>query len=217
MAGDEDYNYLYKIILVGDALVGKTHLLSRFSKGTLPKNSHPTIGVEFSTCTIPLVTGGKVKAQIWDTAGQERYRAITSAHFRRTVGALLVYDITSENSFMSTRQWLQELKEKADPDIVIMLVGNKLDLCEQNPQARVVSRETGAKFAYENGLLFEETSALTVVKVTEVFDVLVQSVHKVRELNGAEMNPTLLANRMAAPDLNARNDQNARYYGRCCM
>ena len=217
MAGDEDYDYLYKIILVGDSSVGKTHLLSRFSKGTLPKNSNPTIGVEFCTHIIPLVTGGKVKAQIWDTAGQERYHAIISAHFRRAVGALLVYDITNKRSFVDASQWLQELKEKSEPGILIMLIGNKLDLCEQNPQARVVSRETGAKFAYENGLLFEETSALTVVKVTEVFEVLVQSIHKVRELNGAGMDPILLANRMGAPDLNARNDQNARYYGRCCM
>ena len=91
LAGDDDYDHLYKVVLVGDATVGKTHLLSRYIKGTLPKAPTATIGVEFATRTVPLAVGGTVKAQIWDTAGQERYRAITSAHYRRAVGALLVY------------------------------------------------------------------------------------------------------------------------------
>ena len=101
---EDDYDYLYKIVLVGEAAVGKTHLLSRYIKGTLPKNPTSTIGVEFATRTVPLESGGTVKAQIWDTAGQERYRAITSAHYRRAVGDLLVYDITNEKSFLAAKR-----------------------------------------------------------------------------------------------------------------
>ncbi len=92
----------------------------------------PTIGVEFATKTVTLKDGGKIKAQIWDTAGQEKYRAITSAHYRKAVGALLVYDITKEKTFESLEKWLEEIRKHADQDIVLMLVGNKLDLTEKN-------------------------------------------------------------------------------------
>lgn len=99
----------------------------------------PTIGVEFATRNVTLPSGGTVKAQIWDTAGQERYKAITSAHYKRAVGALLVYDITKEQTFYSASKWMTELKEHAETDIVIMLVGNKLDLVKKNPNLRRVS------------------------------------------------------------------------------
>ena len=103
---EDDYNFLFKrklklklltitlVILVGDTGVGKTHILSRYIRNALPKNKYPTIGVEFATKAVPLRAGGTVKAQIWDTAGQERFRAITSAHYRKSIGALIVYDIT---------------------------------------------------------------------------------------------------------------------------
>jgi len=179
---DEDYDYLYKIVLVGDAAVGKTHLLSRYVKGTLPKSPTSTIGVEFATRTVPLESGGVVKAQIWDTAGQERYRAITCAHYRRAVGALLVYDVTNEKSFQAAKRWMEELKDHAEPDIVIMLVGNKVDLCDRNPQIRRVARDQGYRFAKENSMLFEETSAITVTRVREAFESLLQAIYDVKSL-----------------------------------
>ena len=207
---DEDYDYLYKIVLVGEAAVGKTHLLSRYIKGTLPKNPTSTIGVEFATRTVPLETGGTVKAQIWDTAGQERYRAITSAHYRRAVGALLVYDVSNEKSFAAVKRWMEELKDQAEPDIVIMLVGNKVDLCDRNPEARKIPRETGAKFAKDHGLLFEETSAITVVKVKEAFEGLLQNIYNVKAQSGTGMGKETAANRLAA-HLNASNNKTG-----CC-
>ena len=111
-------DFVYKIVLVGDATVGKTHLLSRYIKGSLPKAPTATIGVEFATRTVPLAVGGTVKAQIWDTAGQERYRAITSAHYRRAVGALLVYDVTKASTFTNCQKWLEDLRQNAEPDVV---------------------------------------------------------------------------------------------------
>ena len=208
---DEDYDYLYKIVLVGEAAVGKTHLLSRYIKGTLPKNPTSTIGVEFATRTVPLETGGTVKAQIWDTAGQERYRAITSAHYRRAVGALLVYDVTNDKSFQAVRRWMEELRDHAEPDIVIMLVGNKIDLCDRNPEARKITRETGEKFAKDNGLLFEETSAITVVKVKEAFEGLLQIIYNVKAQSGVGMGKESAVNRLAA-NLNAGKQER----GMCC-
>lgn len=181
---DEEYDYLYKIVLVGEAAVGKTHLLSRYIKGTLPKNPTSTIGVEFATRTVTLDSGGTVKAQIWDTAGQERYRAITSAHYRRAVGALLVYDITNEKTFHAAKRWMEELRDHAEPDIVIMLVGNKVDLCNNKPEVRKVSTSEGEAFAKQNNLLFEETSAVTVIRVREAFENLLQAIYNAKSRNG---------------------------------
>lgn len=130
------------VVLIGDSGVGKSNLLLRFTKNDFLMESKSTIGVEFATRTLK-VSGKTIKAQIWDTAGQERYRAITSAYYRGAVGALLVYDITKKQTFDNTERWLTELREHADDDIVILLVGNKSDL----RHIRAVSTEEGAAFA----------------------------------------------------------------------
>uniref|UniRef100_A0A2K6F864 Ras-related protein Rab-25 n=1 Tax=Propithecus coquereli TaxID=379532 RepID=A0A2K6F864_PROCO len=117
---DDEYDYLFKVVLIGDSGVGKSNLLSRFTR-------NDTIGVEFATRSIQ-VDGKTIKAQIWDTAGQERYRAITSAYYRGAVGALLVYDIAKHLTYENVERWLKELRDHADSNIVIMLVGNKSDL-----------------------------------------------------------------------------------------
>eukprot|EP01016_Furgasonia_blochmanni_P048850 TRINITY_DN7346_c0_g1_i3.p1 TRINITY_DN7346_c0_g1~~TRINITY_DN7346_c0_g1_i3.p1 ORF type:complete len:183 (+),score=51.52 TRINITY_DN7346_c0_g1_i3:221-769(+) len=171
---DDDYNHLYKIILIGDAGVGKTHLLNRYVKGTIPQQIVSTIGVEFATKIVTLPVGGKVKAQIWDTAGQERYRAITSAHYRKAAGALLVYDITKAKSFENVERWLAELKEQAESDVTTMIVGNKLDLVESSPEQRKVSKEEAKAFAAERGCLFEETSAVGDINVVDCFEKLLE-------------------------------------------
>eukprot|EP01055_Gregarina_sp_Pseudo9_P005617 Gregarina_sp_Pseudo_9__5616@NODE_772_length_2234_cov_57_841002_g727_i0_p2_GENE_NODE_772_length_2234_cov_57_841002_g727_i0NODE_772_length_2234_cov_57_841002_g727_i0_p2_ORF_typecomplete_len241_score41_44Ras/PF00071_22/5_4e54Roc/PF08477_13/6_2e25Arf/PF00025_21/4_7e16Gtr1_RagA/PF04670_12/3_3e07SRPRB/PF09439_10/1_7e06GTP_EFTU/PF00009_27/6_3e06MMR_HSR1/PF01926_23/0_00017FeoB_N/PF02421_18/0_00046AAA_22/PF13401_6/0_0017TniB/PF05621_11/0_014AAA_5/PF07728_14/0_24ANAPC1/PF12859_7/0_16_NODE_772_length_2234_ len=176
VAGD-DYDYLYKIILVGDATVGKTHLLSRYTRGTLPRTPQPTVGVEFATHTVPLAVGGTVKAQIWDTAGQERYRSITAAHYRRAVGALLVFDVTKMQTFKNASHWLEDLRAYAEPDIVTFLVGNKVDLVEGNPHEREVPFEVAAAFANNNGLFFSEVSAVTSFNVKKVFERLLQEIY----------------------------------------
>ncbi|SBT40416.1 small GTPase rab11b [Plasmodium ovale wallikeri] len=177
---NEEYDHLYKIILVGDATVGKTHLLSRYIRGSLPSVAKATIGVEFATRTIPLAVGGTVKAQIWDTAGQERYRSITSAHYRRSAGAILVYDITKKKTFLSISKWLEEIRQNADKDIVIMLVGNKVDLTEHDESKRKVTYEQGASFARENNLFFAEASAVSKLNVKHIFENLLQEIYNNR-------------------------------------
>uniref|UniRef100_A0A3P8NCW0 Ras-related protein Rab-25 n=1 Tax=Astatotilapia calliptera TaxID=8154 RepID=A0A3P8NCW0_ASTCA len=116
-----------RLVLIGDSGVGKSNLLSRFTRNEFNLESKSTIGVEFATRSIQ-VDGKTVKAQIWDTAGQERYRAITSAYYRGAVGALLVYDIAKHLTYENVERWLKELRDHADSNIVIMLVGNKSDL-----------------------------------------------------------------------------------------
>ena len=142
-----EYDYLFKLLLIGDSGVGKSNLLSRFTRNEFNLDSKSTIGVEFATRSLS-VDGKVVKAQIWDTAGQERYRAITSAYYRGAVGALLVYDISKQPTFANVTRWLKELRDHADSSIVIMLVGNKSDL----RHLRAVPTEEAKEFAYVNRL-----------------------------------------------------------------
>lgn len=147
-------------------------MLSRFTRNEFSLESKSTIGVEFATRSIQ--TDGKViKAQIWDTAGQERYRAITSAYYRGAVGALLVYDITKKDSFDNVERWLKELKDHADSNIVIMLVGNKCDL----QHLKAVTTEQGSAFAQQNGVSFIETSALDSTNVESAFRTILSEIY----------------------------------------
>lgn len=174
----DDYDHLYKVVLVGDATVGKTHLLSRYMKGVLPRMPAATIGVEFGTKVVRLPKGGGVaKVQIWDTAGQERYRATTTAYYRNAVGALLIYDVTRRASFESCPRWLEDLRTGAREDIVVMLVGSKADLPETDPAFRQVDYETAGEFARRHGLLFVETSAVTAQNISACFDKLLQAIY----------------------------------------
>lgn len=172
MAKDDDYDYLFKVVLIGDSGVGKSNLLSRFTRDEFNLESKSTIGVEFATKSI--TTNGKViKAQIWDTAGQERYRAITSAYYRGAVGALLTYDMSKRITFENLERWLQELRDHADANIVIMVVGNKGDL----RHLRAVSAEEAAAFAEKHHLACIETSALESTNVETAFMRLLSDIH----------------------------------------
>ncbi|KAB1260521.1 Ras-related protein Rab-25 [Camelus dromedarius] len=142
---EEDYNFVFKVVLIGESGVGKTNLLSRFTRNEFSHDSRTTIGVEFSTRTVMLGTAA-VKAQIWDTAGLERYRAITSAYYRGAVGALLVFDLTKHQTYAVVERWLKELYDHAEATIVVMLVGNKSDLS----QAREVPTDEARMFAGES-------------------------------------------------------------------
>ncbi|XP_026194593.1 ras-related protein Rab-11B [Cyclospora cayetanensis] len=162
---EDYYDYLYKIVLIGDSGVGKSNMLSRFTRDEFNLESKSTIGVEFATKSVYLDEGKVIKAQIWDTAGQERYRAITSAYYRGAVGALLVYDITKRQSFDNVERWLKELRDHADPNIVILLVGNKSDL----RHLRGITPEEATRFANRENLAFIETSALDATNVEQAF------------------------------------------------
>jgi len=170
---DDDYDYLFKVVLIGDSGVGKSNLLSRFTRNEFNLESKSTIGVEFATKSIT-TDDKKIKAQIWDTAGQERYRAITSAYYRGAVGALLVYDISKHLTFDNVERWLKELRDHADENIVIMLVGNKSDL----RHLRAVSTEEAMAFAESNGIAFIETSALDSTGVEQAFHRILTEIYQ---------------------------------------
>lgn len=171
---DDEYDYLFKVVLIGDSGVGKSNLLSRFTRNEFNLESKSTIGVEFATRSIQ-VDGKTIKAQIWDTAGQERYRAITSAYYRGAVGALLVYDIAKHLTYENVERWLRELRDHADANIVIMLVGNKCDL----RHLRAVSTDKAKTFAEQNNLSFIETSALDSTNVETAFHNILTEIYRI--------------------------------------
>ncbi|KAI9176942.1 hypothetical protein LWI28_008940 [Acer negundo] len=171
---DEEYDYLFKVVLIGDSGVGKSNLLSRFTRNEFCLESKSTIGVEFATRTLQ-VEGRTVKAQIWDTAGQERYRAITSAYYRGALGALLVYDVTKPTTFENVSRWLKELRDHADANIVIMMIGNKTDL----KHLRAVATEDAQSYAEKEGLSFIETSALEAINVEKAFQTILSEIYRI--------------------------------------
>merc|ERR1712093_504912 len=148
------YAYLFKYIIIGDTGVGKSCLLLQFTDRRFQPIHDLTIGVEFGARMIT-IDKKQIKLQIWDTAGQESFRSITRSYYRGAAGALLVYDITRRETFNHLANWLEDARQHANPNMTIMLIGNKSDLTHR----RAVSREEGEAFAEKYGLVFMETSA----------------------------------------------------------
>lgn len=215
---DENFDFLYKVVVTGDSGVGKTNIITRFTANEFSLESKATIGVEFGHAEITLGDGSKIKVQIWDTAGQERFRAITRGYYRGAVGALIVYDITKAVSFRNVEKWLQELRQHAFDDIVIMLVGNKSDL----KQAREVPSEDAKKFAQKNNLLFIETSALDGENIKEAFYQTVSEIREKRRTKGPTQSEESAkeikkGDRIVlTPDEPAKREENAKKQGGCC-
>ncbi|KAH7112157.1 ras-related protein rab-like protein-11B [Dendryphion nanum] len=212
MANDE-YDFLFKVVLIGDSGVGKSNLLSRFTRNEFNLDSKSTIGVEFATRSIQ-VDAKTIKAQIWDTAGQERYRAITSAYYRGAVGALLVYDISKHQTYENVTRWLKELRDHADSNIVIMLVGNKSDL----RHLRAVPTEEAKQFASDNNLSFIETSALDASNVELAFQNILTEIYRIvssKALDQGEGGQNVLGGERKVLEISKPADSDAKKGG-CC-
>jgi len=151
-------------IIIGDTGVGKSCLLLQFTDKRFQPVHDLTIGVEFGARMVK-IQEKPIKLQIWDTAGQESFRSITRSYYRGAAGALLVYDITRRETFNHLSRWLEEARQNGNPDMVIMLIGNKSDM----EARRQVSFAEGEKFAADHGLIFLETSAKTAANVEEAF------------------------------------------------
>eukprot|EP00056_Hartaetosiga_gracilis_P019803 m.16057 g.16057 ORF g.16057 m.16057 type:complete len:204 (-) comp7947_c0_seq1:284-895(-) len=159
-----EYDYLFKLLLIGDSGVGKSCLLLRFADDTYTETYISTIGVDFKIRTIEL-DGKTIKLQIWDTAGQERFRTITSSYYRGAHGIIVVYDVTDKDSFDNVKQWLQEIDRYACENVNKLLVGNKSDLANK----KVVDFTTAKEFADSIGIPFLETSAKNATNVEQAF------------------------------------------------
>jgi Ras-related protein Rab-1A len=159
-----EYDYLFKLLLIGDSGVGKSCLLLRFADDTYTESYISTIGVDFKIRTIEL-EGKTVKLQIWDTAGQERFRTITSSYYRGAHGIIVVYDVTDNDTFTNVKQWLQEIDRYASEGVNKLLVGNKSDLTSK----KVVEYTVAKEFAEQLNIPFLETSAKNATNVEQAF------------------------------------------------
>jgi Ras-related protein Rab-18 len=204
-------DHVLKILMIGDAGVGKSSILQQFTDGYFSDQQQSTIGVDFKV-KMMTVTGAderpkRVKVTIWDTAGQERFRTLTSSYYRGAQGIILVYDVSRRDTFESLNMWLQEVEQFSmggGKDVVKLLVGNKVD------QERIVDRKMASEWAREKGMLFMEASAKTKEGISQVFTEVVQKVLE---------NPILLTNtRPSKPkstNLNAPAQPKAQGGG-CC-
>lgn len=194
-----EYDYLFKLLLIGDSGVGKSCMLLRFADDTYTESYISTIGVDFKIRTIEM-DGKTIKLQIWDTAGQERFRTITSSYYRGAHGIIVVFDVTDQESFDNVKEWLKEIDRYACEKVNTLLVGNKSDLTTK----RVVTYEAAKEFADEQKMEFLETSAKNSTNVEKAFMVMAAQIKKrmasqpitsgggaadVTNLQGAEVTP----------------------------
>ncbi|CAG9327079.1 unnamed protein product [Blepharisma stoltei] len=174
-SNDQQPDALYKLLIIGDSGVGKSCFLLQFTEGDFKEDHNVTIGVEYGAKTLK-VEEKNIKLQIWDTAGQESFRAITRSFYRNAHGVVLMYDLTRLESYENLYDWLREIKQNSDPDVVIYLVGNMLDLAEDE---REVQTDQAQAFAEENKLDgFTEASAKTAEHVAEVFQKIGEVLYK---------------------------------------
>lgn len=164
IAAASEYDYLFKLLIIGDSGVGKSCLLLRFADHMYTESYISTIGVDFKIRTIDL-DGKTIKLQIWDTAGQERFRTITSSYYRGAQGIIIVYDVCDEDSYKNVRSWLHEVDRYASDNICKLLVGNKCD----RVSFKVISYETAKDFADMLDIPFIETSAKASTNVEKAF------------------------------------------------
>lgn len=208
----ESLDHVFKILLIGDAGVGKSSILLQFTDGYFNDNLQSTIGVDFKVKVMDVAGPDgrpkRVKVTIWDTAGQERFRTLTSSYYRGAQGIILVYDVTRKETFDSLSMWLQEVEQFSmggGKEVVKLLVGNKVD------QTRVVSRDDANEWARSRAMLFMEASAKTKEGIAQVFNEVVQKILE---------NPSLLSNtRPAKPgrtQLDGKNASGGSSGGGCC-
>ena len=164
---EEGYDFIFKVLLLGNSDVGKSSLLLRYVDSVWNDAFVPTIGVDFKVKTLN-INDKKIKMQIWDTAGQERFRTVVATYFRGAHGILLLYDVTNKDSFKNLENWLIEIEKNAQEKVLKILIGNKCDLNDD----REITTEEGKAFALRNGMEFMETSAKMNTNVTEAFETL---------------------------------------------
>ncbi|KAB1994515.1 hypothetical protein ES319_D13G104200v1 [Gossypium barbadense] len=192
-----DYDYLIKLLLIGDSGVGKSCLLLRFSDGSFTTSFITTIGIDFKIRTIEL-DGKRIKLQIWDTAGQERFRTITTAYYRGAMGILLVYDVTDESSFNNIRNWIRNIEQHASDNVNKVLVGNKADMDESK---RAIPTSKGQALADEYGIKFFETPGTLSKDLQIVTPRLSQTQSKLTNKIRQQGMQQMLQNQVAAVEL----------------
>ncbi|KAK6494717.1 ras-related protein Rab-3C [Huso huso] len=167
-SSDQNFDYMFKLLIIGNSSVGKTSFLFRYADDAFTSAFVSTVGIDFKVKTV-YKNEKRIKLQIWDTAGQERYRTITTAYYRGAMGFLLMYDITNEESFNAVQDWSTQIKTYSWDNAQVILAGNKCDMEDE----RVISTERGKQLAEQLGFEFFETSAKDNINVKQTFEQLV--------------------------------------------
>ncbi|KAH1017883.1 ras-related protein Rab-3 [Dendroctonus ponderosae] len=186
-AADQNFDYMFKLLIIGNSSVGKTSFLFRYADDSFTSAFVSTVGIDFKVKTV-FRHDKRVKLQIWDTAGQERYRTITTAYYRGAMGFILMYDITNEESFNSVQDWVTQIKTYSWDNAQVILVGNKCDMEDD----RVISFERGKQLAEQLGVEFFETSAKENINVKAVFERLVDIICD-KMSDSLDTDPTLMS------------------------
>jgi len=185
---DQNYDFLFKVVLVGDSGVGKSSILLRFTEDSFNTSHMPTIGVDFKLRTIQ-VSSKTIKLQIWDTAGQERFRTISSSYYRGSHGVMIVYDICDKMTLEHAKTWLSEVERHGSDHLQKLLVGNKSDLVSR----REVETSTAQQLAESLGMSFVEVSANTGDDIERAFLLLAEKIHSmVGHLMAQPRNPNVI-------------------------
>jgi Ras-related protein Rab-1A len=201
---EEEYDYIFKVLLIGNSDVGKSSIILRYVDETWTDVFVPTIGVDFKVKTLK-VDNKQVKMQIWDTAGQERFRTVVSSYFRGSHGLFLIYDITNKDSFKNLENWLKEIEGEASEKVLKILIGNKCDLEED----RDIKFEEGQAFANRNGMQFMETSAKANTNINEAFEALAKLMIKFTSENNIPQKKDTMV-------LKASSGQDLKTKRKCC-
>ncbi|NXF08503.1 RAB3C protein, partial [Smithornis capensis] len=182
---DQNFDYMFKLLIIGNSSVGKTSFLFRYADDSFTSAFVSTVGIDFKVKTV-FKNEKRIKLQIWDTAGQERYRTITTAYYRGAMGFILMYDITNEDSFNAVQDWSTQIKTYSWDNAQVILVGNKCDMEDE----RVIFTERGKHLAEQLGFEFFEASAKENINVKQTFERLVDIICD--KMSGSlEMNPTI--------------------------
>ena len=178
MNSDKEYEYLIKILIVGDSTVGKTNFIKKYVENKFNENYFASTGIDLITTSIK-IEGKSFKIQIWDTAGQEKYRAMTKNLFLKTQGIVIIFDISNETSFINLKSWMNDIKEECSADIPMILVGNKSDLVDK----RVIDKERAMEYAKNENLEYIETSSKTGENINKALSLIIEKIYRRADSN----------------------------------
>ena len=178
MTSEKEYEFIIKILIIGDSTVGKTNFVYKFSEDKFSENYFATTGIELKTSSIQ-IDGKSIKIQLWDTVGQEKYRAMIKNLYLKSQGIIILFDITNETSFINLKNWMSQIKESCGEDIPILLVGNKIDL-EDN---RVINKERAMEYANNENIEYIEVSSKTGENINKALTSLLQKILKRADSN----------------------------------
>ena len=172
---NNDYDYIFKVIIIGNHSCGKTSLVNRFVDENRPMEEQATIGVDFTAKYHTINNGKKIKLYLWDTAGQEAFRSIVQLYYKNIAGAVLVFDVTNPKTFRNLSYWMEEMKTNNNNEtpVPMLLLGNKIDKTQQ----RLVGRKEAETYARENGMLYEEVSVLNNINTNAALSRLFEKIY----------------------------------------